>query len=102
MEIVTSNELSSMVAKMKFVVVDFYADWCGPCKMMAPVLEAIAEVNKDIHFVKVNVDVEMELLSKLSVMSVPTLIFYLDGEVVGKLVGFQPKQKIIDYLNTIG
>lgn len=68
-------------------VVDFFATWCGPCKMMAPVIEAASEEYKDIKFCKVDVDKDGALASRYGIMGVPTLIVFKDGEVVQKSVG---------------
>ena len=76
-------------------VVDFYADWCGPCRMVAPVVEQIAEEYADRAVVgKLNVDENEEIAVRYGVMSIPTLIAFKNGEVAGKLVGVQPKEVI--------
>jgi thioredoxin 1 len=82
------------------VLVDFYAEWCGPCKMMAPVIDELADELKDKHkIVKLNVDENPETAQKYQVMSIPTLIFIKDGELVDQLVGAQSKETLIDKLN---
>lgn len=73
------------------VVVDFWAAWCGPCKMLAPVLEELDEEMEDIKFAKVNVDDEQGLAGSHSVKGIPTMVFLENGEEVGRLVGFKPK-----------
>ena len=82
----------------KPVLLDFWASWCGPCRMVAPVLEEIAGENPDIKVVKINVDEEMELASQFRVMSIPTLMVMRDGQVANKAVGVQPKAKILAML----
>ena len=71
----------------KTVLIDFYADWCGPCKMMSPVIEAIAKENSNIKVGKINVDEEEELAIQYQVMSIPTFLIIKNGEVVDKIVG---------------
>ena len=80
------------------VLVDFYADWCGPCKMMAPVIEEIAEEADDIKVGKLNIDNEMEIAQKYGVMSIPTLIVFKNGEEVKRDLGAKPKKAVLDML----
>lgn len=75
-------------------LVDFYADWCGPCKMIAPIIEEIAAENTDLKIGKINVDVSPELAVKYGVMSIPTLIVFKDGEKTKTAVGYRSKQEI--------
>lgn len=77
------------------VLVDFWAPWCGPCKMIAPVLEDIdAEIGEKVKIVKVDVDENQESASKYGIMSIPTLLLLKDGEIVDKVIGFQPKEAL--------
>ena len=69
------------------VIVDFFATWCGPCKMLSPVVERMADKYGDVHFYKVDIDEEIDLASRFQVMSVPTLLYMKRGEIVGKSVG---------------
>ena len=82
------------------VLVDFWATWCGPCKMIAPVLEELdSEMSEKVKIVKVDVDENQETAGQFQVMSIPTLLLMKDGEVVDKVVGFQPKEALADLVN---
>lgn len=81
------------------VLADFWAPWCGPCKMIAPVLEELASENEDVKVVKLDVDENQEVAGKYGVMSIPTLIVFKNGEVVDQVVGFQPKEALGELLN---
>ncbi len=83
----------------KTVVVDFYADWCGPCKMLAPMVEQISGEVEGCEFFKLNVDDAPDIAARYGVMSIPTLIAFKGGETAGRLVGVQSKGAI---LNLIG
>ncbi|MDR6881895.1 thioredoxin [Bacillus sp. 3255] len=77
------------------VLVDFWAPWCGPCKMIAPVLDELsAEIGDKAKIVKINVDDNPESAAKYNVMSIPTLLIFKDGQVVNQLVGVQPKDRL--------
>ena len=82
----------------KTVLLDFYADWCGPCRMVSPVIDAIAQEREDIVVCKINEDEQPELAMSFQVMSIPTLVVMKDGEVVNKSMGAQPKQAILNLL----
>ncbi|MBU9710950.1 thioredoxin [Evansella tamaricis] len=82
------------------VLADFWAPWCGPCKMIAPVLEELdGEMGDKVKIVKLDVDENQETASKFGVMSIPTLLVFKDGEVVDQVVGFQPKEALASVLN---
>ena len=83
----------------KPVLVDFWATWCGPCRMLGPVIAEIAEERDDIVVCKVNVDDEPMLAQQFNVMSIPTVIVFKNGMIANKSVGFKPKQQILDLLN---
>ena len=80
------------------VLIDFYADWCGPCRMLGPVIDEIAEEATDFKVGKVNIDEQPELATKYQVMSVPTLVVIKDGEITNRVTGVTPKQKILDMI----
>ncbi|MBQ8993239.1 MAG: thioredoxin [Turicibacter sp.] len=83
------------------VLVDFYADWCGPCKMIAPVLDELAtELEGTAKIVKVNVENCPAISSQYQVMSIPTLILFKDGQIVQQTVGFQPKASLLSLIQS--
>lgn len=90
-----SQEISSGL-----VLVDFWAAWCGPCKMIAPVLEELdGELGDKVKIAKLNVDDNQETAGKYGVMSIPTLLLMKDGNVVDQVVGFQPKEALAELVN---
>lgn len=100
MKIINKNEFDSTI-KEGVVLVDFFADWCGPCKMIAPVLEELSEkYNGKATIVKVNVDNDPEVASRYGVMSIPNLVLFKDGNVVKQVAGFQPKPALEALLDT--
>ncbi len=80
------------------VIVDFWAEWCGPCKMLSPIIEEIGQENKDIKIVKVDVDTENELASKYNVNSIPTVMIFDHGQLKSTIIGFHQKA---DYLKAL-
>ncbi len=93
---ITKENFEQEVLKSdKPVLVDFWASWCGPCKMLGPVIEEVGNEVTDTKIVKINIDEQMELASQFGVMSVPTLVLFKNGEVVKKDVGAKPKAEIL-------
>ncbi|MGI6608735.1 MAG: thioredoxin [Erysipelotrichaceae bacterium] len=84
------------------VLVDFYADWCGPCKMINPILEELSQVYSGlVRIVKVNVNNDKELAQKYQISSIPNLLAFKNGEVIKQVIGFQTKANLIEILETI-
>ncbi|MCI1951652.1 MAG: thioredoxin [Clostridiales bacterium] len=95
----TSENFEAEVLKeSKTVLVDFWASWCGPCRMLSPVVDLIAEERQDVKVCKVNIDEQPELAQKFGIMSIPTLLVFRDGKQVNSCVGVHPKQDILDIL----
>ena len=93
---VTESTFETEVIKSEQpVIVDFWAAWCGPCKMLMPIIEELAQTQDEIKICKINVDDEPQLAMKYKVMTIPTVMAFKNGEVVGKLVGVQSKDKIL-------
>lgn len=92
---VTKDNFNNVKSSDKTVLLDFYADWCGPCRMVGPIVEEIAGECPDVLVGKINVDEEQELASAFGVMSIPTLVVMRNGEVVTKSTGAKPKAAIM-------
>ena len=96
---INENNFHEEVEAVKgLVLLDFYATWCGPCKMLAPVLEALGEEHPDVKICKADVDEAAALAGKFGVQSIPTLVLFKDGEVVDGFVGFRAKEQIVPML----
>ncbi len=99
---VTSETFQKEVVEHKgVVVVDFYAEWCGPCKVVAPILEELSEEMKDVKFVKVNVDENQELAGNYSVFSIPTFLIFKEGTVKNQFVGAHSKEGFEDEIKKV-
>ena len=95
---VNSENFEAVKGSEKTVLLDFYADWCGPCRMVAPVVEEIAKERDDVLVGKINVDENPELANTFGVFSIPTLVVMKNGEVVRQEAGARPKAMILDML----
>ena len=97
-KITGGNFDSEVMASERTVLLDFWAEWCGPCRMIAPVIDEIADGNEDVKVGKINVDEEQELAVRFGVMSIPTLIAVKDGKVAVRREGVLPKSAILEML----
>ena len=93
-----SNIESKILSSEKTVLLDFWAKWCGPCKMLSPVRDEVAQQRPDILIGKVNVDYEPELARAYGIVSIPTLVIIKDGKIVNKIVGFQSTEDLLELL----
>jgi thioredoxin 1 len=85
--------------KSGVTLIDFYADWCGPCKMIAPILEQLGEERQDFKIVKVDVDANQQSAMQYGVRNIPTLLIVKDGVEIHRQVGFVPKPKLVELIN---
>lgn len=97
---VSKNNFDAEVLQSeKPVLVDFWASWCGPCRMLSPIVDEVASERSDVKVVKVNVDDEGELAERFSIMSIPSLLLFKNGAVVASKVGVMPKNELIAFLD---
>lgn len=97
-DVKTEDFEAEVLKSDKTVLVDFWAVWCGPCRMLSPVVDQVAEENPDIKVCKVNVDEEQQLAIKYGVMSIPTLLVFKGGELVNQSVGVIPKEEVLNLI----
>ena len=99
-KIATNTSFDELLQSEKLVIVDFWATWCGPCRMLSPLLDEVeAEMEDKIEVVKVNVDDADEIAMRFRIMSIPTLLFFKNGEMVDRTVGAMPKSTLVDKIN---
>ena len=97
MKVATNTNFQELIQDSKLVIVDFWATWCGPCRMLSPILDEVeAEMQDQITVVKVNVDDADEIAGQFRIMSIPTLLFIKNGQVVDKSVGAMPKAALVE------
>ena len=98
--IATNTSFDSLLENEKLVIVDFWATWCGPCRMLSPLLDEVeGEMSDKVTVVKVNVDDADEIAMRYRIMSIPTLLFFKNGQIVDKTVGAMPKSTLVDKIN---
>lgn len=98
LKITESNFQSVVLESNKTVLLDFWASWCGPCRMLSPIIDEIADERSDIKVGKVNVDEEPELAGQFKIMSIPTLLVIKDGKVINQSMGVIPKEQVLALL----
>lgn len=101
MKLTTQNFKDTLKNTKGLLVVDFWAEWCGPCKMLSPIVDELENEMPDVKFGKVNVDEEVQIALENSVTSIPTLMFVKDGEIVKKSVGLVSKEELTDMINEV-
>lgn len=94
---VNSSNFNEII-KNNVVLADFFADWCGPCKMLSPIIEELSNEMSDVNFVKVNIDESNEIASSYGIMSIPTLILFKNGKMINKIVGFTSKEELKKFI----
>lgn len=99
LEITKENFQNEVINSQEPVLIDFWASWCGPCKMMSPIVDEIAKEANDKKIGKINIDEQPELAEQFGVMSIPTLMLFKNGKAISEAVGVRPKQEIINMLN---
>ncbi len=97
----TKEEFEQLIKNNNNVIIDFYATWCNPCKMLSPIIEEIAKEKENVTFVKVDVDQASELAELFGVMSIPTVVYIKNQKMALRELGFKPKNSILENIKTI-
>ncbi|MBE6625148.1 MAG: thioredoxin [Ruminococcaceae bacterium] len=95
---IDKNKFEELKASEKTIVLDFYAEWCGPCKMIAPFIEEIALENPDITVAKVDVDKATDLAIEFGIQSIPTIVVFKDGKISSKAIGYRSKEQLLELI----
>ena len=95
---IDKNRFEELKASEKTIVLDFYAEWCGPCKMIAPFIEEIALENPDITVAKVDVDKSADLAIEFGIQSIPTIVVFKDGKISSKAIGYRSKEQLLELI----
>ncbi|MFA5542858.1 MAG: thioredoxin [Bacilli bacterium] len=92
------ENLDQILKDNEKVLIDFYADWCGPCRMLSPIVEEIKNERKDVKVIKINVDENPQLAGAYGVRSIPTLVYIKDGKLANQMIGVRPKKDILSMI----
>jgi thioredoxin 1 len=96
-----NNNFQAFVNNNDKVLIDFYADWCGPCKMLSPVIESLSNKHKNVSFAKVNVDQESQIAQSYNISSIPTVLLFKNGKLVNRFSGYRSELEIEKIINNI-
>lgn len=97
---ISTPNFEAFIRTHKYTVIDFYADWCGPCKMMSPIMAKLSEKfkNQNIYFGKVNINLEQPIAQRFNITSIPTVIIFDQGKPINQFVGFRPENEISNFI----
>lgn len=95
---IKGNELDDIIKNNNKVIVDCYAPWCGPCKMISPIMDELAQEVDDTMFIKINIDENEEVSEKYNIMSIPTILYFKDSELKEQIVGFKTKDELLNII----
>lgn len=89
-----TGDTFGLVNNSNMAVVDFYADWCGPCGMLSPIVEKLSEKYENVNFFKLDIDADMDIAQSYRIVSIPTLLFFKNGQPVGQVIGYVPEDEL--------